>query len=834
MADDTLLAAAGRIADGEYVDWPSITSTLPSDDQRAVADQLAVLAQIAAGHRQLHELLPVAADTPPNLVPDRARWGHLDLLNIVGRGSYGTVYRAWDTRLERLVALKLFHGASDPDAVMQEGRMLARVRHENVVTVYGADVIDGVAGLWMELVHGQTLDHIVRKSGPMAPIEAATIGVDAARALAAVHAAGLLHCDVKAQNVVQEAGGRVVLMDLGAGRVVPEARDSDQLSDVAGTPRYMAPELFKAGAESTKATDVYSFGVLLFFLVSGQFPVDGKSLGELKQAHLKGRANTLDRVRPGLPAAYLEIVTRATDRDPARRPTSAADLQSALASIAAPVAAVATPRSIGWWAAVAAGVGLLALLIVRPLFTPSAPPAPQVRSIAVLPIRNLTGDPSKAYIADGLTEVLISNLARIRSLRVPSFAAVAPFRDTSNPPADIAKKLGVQLLLAGSIVQAGTAVRLSVHLVDAAGTAVWGDEVTRETAGVMSAQADLSRRLASRMALDLTDAEPPLQRQSALDPRAQDAYLRGLALRVSSPSAQQEAARAFREAVEIEPTLADAWGHLALIETVFAERAAPAERERGRTVARELAQRAVDLDPAAPIGHVALGTIQFYSEWDFPAAEKSFREALAVAPSSGMAMQRYSMLLAALGRLDEAIAVAQQGQRLEPSVALRTTSLGTVYYYARDFASATTEMRRALSITPDFGVAHFGLGRIASAQGRHDQAIAEITRALEQSRNSAWLVELARAFAAAGRSVEARRVLDELDVRAKAGDRFSLDNLAYIAIAQGRRDEALRLLERAADQREAAMLWIAVDPRVDALHGDPRYDTLLARMNLRP
>ena len=311
MAEDTLLSAAGRIADGEQLDWGSITSSLPSDDDRAVAEELAVVAQIAAGHRQLHQLLPVAADTPPNLMPDRARWGHLDLLNIVGRGSYGTVYRAWDTRLERLVALKLFHGASDPDSVMQEGRMLARVRHEHVVTVYGADVVDGVAGLWMELVHGETLEHLVKARGPMSAIEAATLGADVAAALGAVHAAGLLHCDIKAQNVVQESGGRVVLMDLGAGRVVPEAQDSDQLSDVAGTPRYMAPELFHAGATSTKSTDIYSFGVMLYYLVSGSFPVDGKSLGELKRAHQEGRVNALDHVRPGLPPAFLDLVSRA-------------------------------------------------------------------------------------------------------------------------------------------------------------------------------------------------------------------------------------------------------------------------------------------------------------------------------------------------------------------------------------------------------------------------------------------------------------------------------------------------------------------------------------------
>ena len=167
MADEPLLTAAARIADGENVDWATITDTLPSPEERALADELAVVARIAAGHRELHQILPADADTPKNLVPDRARWGHLDLVNIVGRGAYGTVYRAWDTRLERLVALKLFHGASNPEVVMQEGRMLARMRHENVVTVFGADVCDGVAGIWMELVHGRTLETLVKKEGPM-------------------------------------------------------------------------------------------------------------------------------------------------------------------------------------------------------------------------------------------------------------------------------------------------------------------------------------------------------------------------------------------------------------------------------------------------------------------------------------------------------------------------------------------------------------------------------------------------------------------------------------------------------------------------------------------
>ena len=337
--DNSLLTAAGRIADGDYVDWASITSTLPTEEDRALADELALVAHIAAGHRQLHQLLPVDPDTPANLVPDRARWGHLDLLNVVGRGSYGTVYRAWDTRLERLVALKLFHGAANPDVVMQEGRMLARMRDENVVSVYGADVFDGVAGIWMELVHGRTLDNIVKANGPLAPLEAAAVGADVAKALATVHAAGLLHCDVKAQNVVRESGGRVVLMDLGAGRLAPEMHDGDQVSDVAGTPRYMAPELFHSGATATRASDIYSFGVLLYYLLSGGSRWTARRSGKCAGRTRKARRVRSVRCVPGLPADLLALITRAIDRDPARRPESAADMQASLAAVASAGAA---------------------------------------------------------------------------------------------------------------------------------------------------------------------------------------------------------------------------------------------------------------------------------------------------------------------------------------------------------------------------------------------------------------------------------------------------------------------------------------------------------------
>ncbi len=439
MYSEPLLDAAALVADGQEFDLLSLSSSLSTDDERAIADELAVVALIASAHRKLHQVLPEPAEQYT-----KTSWGHLELIEVVGRGSHGTVYRAWDPKLDRLVALKLFHGARHPEAVMHEGRMLARIRNENVVTVHGADVFDGTAGIWMEFVHGRRLDQIVEQEGTFTDADAAAIGIAVCRALAAVHSAGLLHCDVKAQNAIREPGGRIVLMDLGAGRSSTPDEYTVTQSQVAGTPLYMAPEVFDNGPALAQS-DVYSVGVLLFYLVSGRFPVEGKSLSQIKRAHLEKRRTPLVDVRPDVPAAFAREVTRAIDPDPQHRHRTPNELEAGLLSIpvanripAAPQPAITRRRAVALIAALALAASLIAWAAVwRGCGTATTATAvAATKSVAVLPIRNLTGDPGKGYLADGLTEVLISNLARVHALRVPSFGV--PWWNsatrTSHPP----------------------------------------------------------------------------------------------------------------------------------------------------------------------------------------------------------------------------------------------------------------------------------------------------------------------------------------------------------------------------------------------------------------
>jgi serine/threonine-protein kinase len=319
-----VLSALKAIASGEAVDWTGVESTATDEASRDLVRQLRDVADIAEFHRRLHPATAVAES-----LPDGSVWGALTIRELVGRGSFGRVYRARDPRLDRDVALKLLDRRHEGDdvstMVIEEGRVLARLRHPNIVAIHGADRADGHVGLWMEFVSGRTLDRIVREQGPLGADEAALVGRDVCRALAAIHRAGLVHRDVKAQNVMREAGGRVLLMDLGAGRDAGEV----QPGGLAGTPLYLAPEVL-AGAPATPRSDLYSLGVLLYYLVTGAFPVHAQSVNELRTAHAESRRTRLRDARPDLPEPFIQVVDRALAPGAADRFDSAGSFEAAL------------------------------------------------------------------------------------------------------------------------------------------------------------------------------------------------------------------------------------------------------------------------------------------------------------------------------------------------------------------------------------------------------------------------------------------------------------------------------------------------------------------------
>jgi eukaryotic-like serine/threonine-protein kinase len=325
-----ILHIASAVAAGAVVDWDDADRGTNDEWDRKVLhalQQLSKIADVARDPSSKHTSEDVAALHGP------ANWGHLRIIDALGRGSFGAVYRAWDATLEREVALKLIPTSNrvvDLSRAQKEARRLARVRHPNVVTIFGADFRDEYFGLWMELIPGSTLSELLLAQGTMSAREAAGIGVDLCHALAAVHGAGLLHGDIKASNIMRQDGGRVVLMDFGAGGQIPKA--GDQPRRLAGTPAYLAPEIL-AGRTASRRSDIYSLGVLLYYLVSRQFPVEGRTSIELAIAHAQKKRIPLRDVRPDLPAAFVNVIERAISPETEDRYQSAGHFGAALAEV---------------------------------------------------------------------------------------------------------------------------------------------------------------------------------------------------------------------------------------------------------------------------------------------------------------------------------------------------------------------------------------------------------------------------------------------------------------------------------------------------------------------
>jgi serine/threonine protein kinase len=320
--EDELRRIARAIDEQARVDWDATSAAASNESMRRTIRELALIGAIAQAHQDLPQAAPAA----------QPAWGTFRLIAKVGQGAYGEVYRAWDTRLDREVALKLLPAAPEHSqrdtSIIEEGRLLARVRHPNVVTLYGAERIDGRVGLWMEFVTGRTLEEMLEK-GPFDEIDAVSIGIELCRAVSAVHGVGLLHRDIKAQNVMRAEDGRIALMDFGTGRVVG---DDETALDLAGTPLYLAPEVLAGGA-ATRQSDLYAVGVLLYHLLTGSYPVRGKTLGDLRRAHRAGERTPIESCRTGLSDELTSLMARVTDARPDARHSSADELEQDLRSL---------------------------------------------------------------------------------------------------------------------------------------------------------------------------------------------------------------------------------------------------------------------------------------------------------------------------------------------------------------------------------------------------------------------------------------------------------------------------------------------------------------------
>lgn len=837
MEAQQLTDVAAAIADGTPIDWASVESSASTPAEREIIAQLRLVAAVGLVARTGFDDSPASAAGPPETTSRDeaptveadagtrpASWRHLTVSEVLGRGGFGVVYRAVDPKLDKVVALKLIPAGSSlrsESEVLGEGRRLARVRHPNVVTIHGADYDEGHYGLWMEFVRGRTLRQIVEQRGPFGPDEAALIGLEVARALAAVHQAGLVHRDVKAQNVMREDGGRVVLMDFGAGE---DVRGFAARPGTAGTPVYMAPEVL-SGGWATAQSDIYSLGVLLFYLVTGKHPVSGSTWTDVQAAHLAGRRALLRDLRPDLPAKFVQCVEMLIAPAIADRVQSAGAAEALLQE-------TLVGRPVRWaaWAGIAAAVTLAVFLGARfdtwrGWFGGSAP----VRSIAVMPMTNLSGDATREYFVDGMTDQVIAELSRLGQLRVTDRTSAMSYKGSTKRLSEIADELGVEAVLESSLVLAGTDLRLTASLIRASdGVRLWSKSYERFIRDAFAVQAEMARDLATHVFGAIAPSGPPVAAQAHVpNPEAFDLNLKAREILYSGKRDQyRDACATFERATTLDPAYAVAWAGLSRCQLALEVQGL----ERNNGDARRSALHALELDPSLAEAHMIVADAKFLGDRDWQGAYESFTEAVRVSPSFSLARGVFARFLSAAGRTAEAVEQARRGVEVSPLAANARQTLALMLYYARDYAEALANAEQAFTLNPSYTASLIVKARTLAELQRYDEALATLQQLRTMADTPAALAETGRVLALSGRTEEAQDVLDELPAAIGPDGVVQSEDPAFILLALGRHDEALALLDEAVNQGSSRVLWLRADPRVDAVRSDPRFQALLDRI----
>jgi len=768
--------------------------------------------------------------------------GRYQLIEELGRGGMGVVYKAEDTKLKRRVALKFLppevtHIPEVKERFMREAQAAAALDHPNICTVYEFDEAEDKSFISMAYIDGQSLKKKI-ESGPLELDEALCIATQVAEGLQIAHKKGVMHRDIKSANIMVTEKGQVKIMDFGLARMTGGTLLTQE-GTAMGTIAYMSPEQAQ-GKEVDHRTDIWSFGVVLYEMLTGELPFKGEHEQAVVYSIRKDKPKSITEVNAESPQSIEQVVEKALEKDADKRYQQVDELLDDLKSISAgivpeeiktrlrKVKLLKRKRSILY--AGTAGLVIVIAVLALTLFTG---PAEAIDSIAVLPLENLTGDLEKQYVVDGVTDQLIGQLQQISGLkRVISRTSVIRYKETEKSLSDIARELNVDAIVEGTVYQVRDSIRVRFQLTDALPEEqnLWSETYERPMRDVRMMYSEVSKVIASEIKIGLTqEEETRFANALQVNPESYDAYLKGKAqLDKATPEGIKIGLQYFELAIEIDPNNALAYVGIADV-WIFRYQIGRVPRQEAIPLITTPIEKALEIDNTLAYAHAALAAYRCWTEWDWENAEKEFQQAIRLNPNLAAAHQGYSHLLCIMGRTEEALPHIELALKLNPFEPMTHQFYGMVLEYHNRYADAIAAYRTAQEIWPNLA-----LGKLADAlvaKGMHDEAH-EIYR--KRYANDAELTAgLEDGFEKAGYK-GAHRALGDLwaDRYGKPGKSRGAKYISKHYLLAGEYDLAIDWLEKAYEMHSPSMPYIGVDPKLDPLRSKPRFQDLLRKMNL--